>query len=132
MPAPRMRDISISRAKPAMRLTSVSPPMVPVALWRFMRCSAGEASRFRRCVGRRWFARTVAFAALLLRRFELRDIGAREIDRIEQERWETGIGDRVCDDLTGEREDEARRFDQQEWGKRLLGHIADPEQPAVA
>src|SRR5207253_936066 len=34
--APMMRDISISRAKPAIRLTMVSPPIVPVAFRRFI------------------------------------------------------------------------------------------------
>src|ERR1700754_2925438 len=87
--APITRDISISRAKPAIRLTSVSPPMVPVALCRFMRSPAARGSGLRRNFGRRLLAPAVAFLAL---RLELREVSCREVDRIEQERREAGVG----------------------------------------
>ena len=45
------RDISISRAKPAMRLTMVSPPIVPVDLSRFMRWPRAASGFGRRPVG---------------------------------------------------------------------------------
>src|SRR4051794_17947568 len=118
MPAPRMRDISISRANPAILLTRVSPPIVPVDLIRFMRLPAAPASGFGRCVGRRRLARAIAaFASLAGLRLELRDISAGEIDRVEQERREAGVGHRVSDDLASEWEDQPRRFDQKEWRK---------------
>src|SRR5438034_9047041 len=107
MPAPRMRDISISRANPAMRLTMVRPPIVPVALWRFM-ASAARASGFRWRFGRRLLAAAVAALNALLR-LHLRDIGAGKVDRVEQEWREAAGADPVGDDLAGRREGQARR-----------------------
>src|SRR4051812_47175449 len=99
MPAPRMRDISISRANPAIRLTKVSPPIVPVDLIRFMRLPAAPASGLRRCVRRRRLARAIAaFASLPGLRLKLCDISAGKVDRVEQERREAGVGHRVGDD----------------------------------
>src|SRR5438128_3156531 len=107
MPAPRMRDISISRAKPAIRLTIVSPPIVPVALWRFISRSAAPASGVRGSFGRRRLARAVVPATLLLLKcLQLREIRAGEVDRIEQQRREAGVRDRLRHDLPRERKDQ--------------------------
>src|SRR4051812_49435090 len=106
MPAPRIRAISISRAKPAIRLTIVSPPIVPVALWRFMRLGSAPASSVRPGVGGSRLARTVALATLLflLSCLELGNIGSGEIDRVEQKRRKAGVGHGIGDDLPSERE----------------------------
>ena len=42
------------------------------------------------------------------------------------------FADRVGDDLAREREEQARRLDQQERLKRLLGDVAEAEQAGVA
>src|SRR6185295_9039088 len=99
MPAPRMRDINISRAKPAIRLTMVSPPIVPVALRRFIGAPP-PASCLTSAVGRR-FRRSFdgrgpfLAAAALLGGLDLGHVGGREIDRIEQQRREAGAGHRL-------------------------------------
>ncbi len=69
-----IRDISISRAKPAIRLTRVRPPIVPVALTRFM----GLGREFSGVADRRF-----AFAAWLTLRllgFHLSHIRGAEVD----------------------------------------------------
>src|SRR5437868_3125872 len=105
-----MRDISISRAKPATRLTRVSPPMVPVALNRFIaRLGPGARSRFRagvrKCLAA---AGAVAVGTLRLLGLELLHIGRTEVDRVEQQRREAGVGHGVGDDLPGEGKGQAR------------------------
>src|SRR3982750_2139769 len=91
MPAPSTRDISISRAKPATRLTIVSPPMVNVDLWRFIARPDGCGSGFPR--GLLFAAARAACLApfALLRCLELRKIRAGEIDRVEHQRRGAGI-----------------------------------------
>src|SRR3954453_341250 len=100
-----MRDISISRAKPAIRLTMVSPPMVSVDLWRLIRWTGAISGRSgvgrrlgRALAGRR---RDPRLLLRLLRLLELGDIGRCEIDRIEQQRREAGVGHRLGHNLAG-------------------------------
>ena len=62
----------------------------------------------------------------------LRHIGGAEIDRVEQQRREAEVLDGFGDDLAGEREQQARRFDQQERRQRLFGNVAEAEQAGVA
>src|SRR4051812_34802411 len=121
-----MRDISISRAKPAIRLTIVSPPIVPVDLMRFMKPPRRAASGFG---GRRLAsARAARFAGPLLLGLSLSEVGSGKVDRIEQQRREAEVRHRFGNDLAGEWEEEPGRFDQEERRKRLLGHVAKAEQ----
>src|SRR4051812_8851090 len=107
-----MRDISISRAKPATRLTIVSPPIVPVALIRFMGLCLPRprlwGSAFVRGLRLGFRRGGLAFPRTLLPRLELRDIGRGEVDRIEQQRREASVGDGIGDDLPREREQQPR------------------------
>ena len=94
--APITRLISISRAKPAIRLTSVSPPIVPVALIRFIPARSGSAgSVSARPVGS---AARSAPGSARRRRSCLLGLGLQpapcrraEIDRVEQQRREAGV-----------------------------------------
>src|SRR5438067_11872724 len=116
MPAPRMRDISISRAKPAIRLTIVSPPIVPVDLRRFMGAGPGwSASGF----ARRRFASAIVTThrSLLLGGFDLGHVGRGKVDRIEHQWREAGARHRLRNHLAGEREEQPRRLDQEERRK---------------
>ena len=63
---------------------------------------------------------------------QLRHIGGGEVDRVEQQRREAGVLRRIGDDLAGEREQQARRFDQQERRQRFVGEIAQPVEAGVA
>ena len=56
----------------------------------------------------------------LLLPLDLRHISGGEVDRVEQDRREAEVLDRVGDDLAREREQQARRFDQQERRQRFL------------
>ena len=113
-----------------MRLTIVSPPIVPVDLKRFI--GSGRLARASAFGASSPSAADRFAPARLLRACELRDVGGGEVDRIEQQRREAGVGDGFGDDLPGEREDQARRFDQQERRQRFVGDAAEPEQPGVA
>src|SRR5438067_1794086 len=116
-----------------MRLTNVSPPTDPSERARFIRFAPGPASGVGRSFRRGLFASAVAsLDALRLLPLQLLEIGSGKIDRIEQERRESAVADRFGDDLPREREDQPRRFDQQERLEGIGGNVADPEQSAVA
>ena len=120
-----------------MRLTRVSPPIVPGRLDEVHRLAAARAVEVRRRrrlrpASRRSPSPAIAASRLLLLRLELRHIGRAEIDRVEQQRREAGVLDRVGDDLAGEREQQARRLDQQERRQRFFREVAQSEQAGVA
>ena len=68
----------------------------------------------------------------MLAGFDLRHVGAGEIDRVEQHRREAEVLDRFGDDLAREREQQARGFDQHERRELVVGDVAQPEHAAVA
>src|SRR5688572_33423858 len=91
--APITRAKIISRTKPRIRLTSVSPPIVPPALSRFMRLAP------RLLFGRRGLASGGELALGLaaagrLGGLDLLHEGRAEVDRLEQQRREAGVLDR--------------------------------------
>ena len=107
--------------------------MVPPALRRFIAWPSAGSSVDRVLVafGRRHLVGTRLAAAvrLALGLLQLLEIGGAEIDAVEQQRREAAILGRVADDLTGEREKEARRFDEEEGPKGFFREVAQADQP---
>src|SRR6187551_1522241 len=109
MPAPRMRDISISRAKPAIRLTMVSPPIVPVDLTRFIGLpslfrlvGSGLARAFARFVRLVLARRAAGLRLFALLPLHLRKVSSSEVDRLQEEGREAHVLDRLANDLARE------------------------------
>jgi hypothetical protein len=69
---------------------------------------------------------------LLLHCLKLREIGGGKVDRVEQQRGEAGVRDRVGDHLAREGEEQPRSFDQQERRERLFRQVAQAEETAVS
>src|SRR5215213_5209118 len=123
--APMTRDISISRAKPATRLTRVRPPIVPVDLMRFVGAPDARAS------GVAWARGMVAAALDASLLLHLRHVRRREVDRVEEQRREAAVADCFGDDLAGKREKKARGLDQKERLQCLCRNIAKSEKSGV-
>src|SRR4051812_11248336 len=122
--APITRAISISRAKPATRLTMVRPPIVPVAFQRFIRGAppgAGARSGLADLAGGR--------AAQLL--LSPRDVERVEVDRFEHQRREAALLHRLRDDVAGEGEEDARRLGEQKRLEVPVFDIADADQAGI-
>src|SRR3546814_1779321 len=120
VPGPRTRARIMSRAKPAMRLTMVRPPIVPVALIRLIapRARPGSGSGL-----------ADDFRGLAAGRFRLElgralHVKRSEIDRIEPERREAAILNGAVDNLAGAGNKEPGRFGAQERLDLLLGDVA--------
>src|SRR5205085_7450996 len=124
-----MRDISISRAKPAIRLTMVSPPIVPVAFRRFIWRAPPVPAFGKSGLAGDLADRAAARLRLLLGK--LLEVEAAEIDRLEQQRREAAVLHRLRHDLAGEREKQARRFRQEERLELGLGDVAKREQAGI-
>src|SRR3546814_66297 len=127
VPGPRTRARIMSRAKPAMRLTMVRPPIVPVALIRLIapRARPGSGSGL-----------ADDFRGLAAGRFRLElgralHVKRSEIDRIEPERREAAILNGAVDNLAGEGKKEPGRFGEQERLELLLGDVAKREQACI-
>jgi hypothetical protein len=94
---------------------------------------SGFAGAFpRRFVGGRGRALFAALLLLLTSRLHLRHVGRAEVDRLEQERREAHVLDRLADDLSSEREQQPRRFYQEKRRDRLVGKVAKAEEPGEA
>src|SRR5690606_27984705 len=118
--APSTRAKIISRAIPAIRLTSVSPPMVPTFLMRLIReasyrCGSGVAGGRRAC--------GLACRFLLLLGGQLLHVEAVEIDRNEHQRGKARIAHGVGDHAPGEGEQQPRRFGIDEGVALLVGDV---------
>ena len=67
---------------------------------------------------------TLSRLLLTLLCLQLRHIGRSEVDWVEQKRRKAGVRDGFGNDLAREREEQARRFDEEDRLKRLIGEIA--------
>ena len=76
---------------------------------------------------RRRFGETL----LALASLQLLHVYAVEVDRVEHQRREAGVADRVADDPAGEREQDPRRLCVSERVLVLVGHVAHADEAAI-